>query len=263
LSLKTGVCQPGNRTHNQTTDPSYFIQPHPICGYHKGMHLLLPVLVIIALIFGPGLWVRKVMSRYSEPEDRYEGTGGQLARHLLDSNKLKHVKVEESPGGDHYDPVEKVVRLTPEKLNGRSLTAVTVAAHEVGHALQDARGYAPLKIRTQLVLLTQPVQKMGAGILMAAPLIGILTRAPLVSLLMILGGFMSLGTTTLVHMVTLPTELDASFKRALPMLEKSGTLKPVDLPHARRLLKAAALTYLSASLASLLNIARWWALLRR
>jgi len=227
------------------------------------MYLLLPVLFVFALVFGPGLWVRKVMSRYSSPKDRYEGTGGELARHLLDSNDLQHVKVEETPKGDHYDPVDKVVRLTPEKLNGRSLTAVTVAAHEVGHALQDARAYAPLKIRTQLVMLTQPVQKLGAGILMAAPLIGILTRAPLVSLLMILGGFMSLGATTLVHMVTLPTELDASFNRALPMLEKGGILKPVDLPHARRLLKAAALTYLSASLASLLNIARWWALLRR
>jgi len=227
------------------------------------MHLLLPLLLVIGLVFGPGWWVRKVMSRYSSPENRYDGTGGELARYLLDSNDLQHVKVEETPKGDHYDPVEKVVRLTPEKLNGRSLTAVTVAAHEVGHAMQDASAYAPLKIRTQLVMLTLPVQRLGAGILMAAPLIGIITRAPLVSLLMIVGGFMSLGATTLVHMVTLPTELDASFKRALPMLEKGKVLKPVDVPHARRLLKAAALTYLSASLASLLNIARWWALLRR
>jgi Zn-dependent membrane protease YugP len=227
------------------------------------MHLLLPFLFIFALVFGPGWWVGKVMSRYSSPEDRYDGTGGELARHLLDSNNLQHVKVEETKKGDHYDPLQKVVRLTPDKFNGRSLTAVTVAAHEVGHALQDASDYAPLKIRTQLVMLTQPMQRLGAGILMAAPLIGILTRAPLVSLLMILGGMMSLGATTLVHMVTLPTELDASFKRALPLLENGGILKPVDLPHARRLLKAAALTYLSASLASLLNIARWWALLRR
>ena len=227
------------------------------------MHLLIPLVLVFALIFGPGLWVRKVMSRYSSPDDRYEGTGGELARHLLDSNDLQNVKVEETSRGDHYDPVDKVVRLTPEKLHGRSLTAVTVAAHEVGHALQDAGGYAPLKIRTQLVLLTQPVQRLGAGILMAAPLIGLITRAPQVSLLMVVGGFMSLGATTLVHMVTLPTELDASFNRALPLLEKGGILKPADLFHARRLLKAAALTYLSASLASLLNIARWWALLRR
>ena len=227
------------------------------------MHLLLPFLVLFALIFGPGLWVRKVMSRYSKPADRYEGTGGELARHLLDINDLQNVKVEETAKGDHYDPLEKVVRLTPEKLNGRSLTAVTVAAHEVGHAIQDASGYAPLKIRSQLVLLTQPIQRLGAGILMAAPLIGIVTRAPLVSFLMIIGGFLSMGATTVVHLVTLPTELDASFNRALPMLKKGDILKPVDLPHARRLLKAAALTYVSASLASLLNIGRWWALLRR
>ena len=227
------------------------------------MHLLLPIILIVALVFGPGWWVRKVMSRYSEPKDRYDGSGAQLARHLLDSNELQHVKVEETEKGDHYDPLEKIIRLSPDNFNGRSLTAVTVAAHEVGHAIQDSIGFAPLKIRTQLVMLTQPMQKLGAGILMAAPFIGMITRAPSISLVMILGGFMSLGTASLVHMVTLPAELDASFKRALPLLEKDKILKPVDLPHARRLLKAAALTYLSASLASLLNIARWWALLRR
>lgn len=227
------------------------------------MHILLPLVFIIALIFGPGYWVRKVMSRYSTPADRYDGSGGELARHLLDIHDLQSVKVEESPGGDHYDPADKVIRLTADKLNGHSLTALTVAAHEVGHALQDATGFPPLKIRGQLVLLARPLQRLGAGILMAAPFIGMLTRVPQISLLMILGGIMSLGATTLVHLITLPTELDASFKRALPLLEKGGILKPVDLPHARRLLKAAALTYLSASLASLLNIARWWALLRR
>jgi Zn-dependent membrane protease YugP len=227
------------------------------------MHILLPLVLIVALVFGPGWWVRNVMSRYSSPENRYDGTGGELARYLLDQHDLQQVKVEETDTGDHYDPAAKVIRLTPGNLNGRSLTAVTVAAHEVGHALQDASGFAPLRIRTQLVVLARPVERLGAGILMAAPFIGLLTRAPLVSLLMIAGGFMSLATTTLVHLLTLPTELDASFTRALPMLEKGEILKPVDLPHARRLLKAAALTYLSASLASLLNIARWWALLRR
>ncbi|MBT8073986.1 MAG: zinc metallopeptidase [Xanthomonadales bacterium] len=227
------------------------------------MHLLIPIVLVFVLVFGPGWWVRNVMSRYSSPEDRYDGTGRDLARHLLDSHNLQSVKIEKTPKGDHYDPQEKVVRLSPDNYAGRSLTALTVAAHEVGHALQDAEGYAPLKIRGQLVKLTQPVERVGAGIIMAAPLIGLATRAPLVSLLMVLGGLMSLGATTLVHLITLPTELDASFKRALPLLEKGALLKPVDLPHARRLLKAAALTYLSASLASLLNIARWWALLRR
>jgi len=227
------------------------------------MHLLLPLVLIVVLIFGPGWWVRKVLSRYSNPADRYEGTGGELARYLLDRLDLKNVKVEETSAGDHYDPQAKAVRLTPDKLNGRSLTAVTVAAHEVGHALQDKVGFAPLKIRNRLIAMTRPVERLGAGILMAAPFIGMLTRAPSLSLLMITGGLMSLLATTLVHLVTLPTEWDASFNRALPMLEQDGILKPVDLPHARRLLTAAALTYLAASLASLLNIARWWALLRR
>ncbi len=227
------------------------------------MHLLLPLVLIVVLVFGPGWWVRKVLSRYSNPADRYEGTGGELARYLLDRLDLKNVKVEETSAGDHYDPQAKAVRLTLDKLNGRSLTAVTVAAHEVGHALQDKVGFAPLKIRNRLIAMTRPVERLGAGILMAAPFIGMLTRAPSLSLLMITGGLMSLLATTLVHLVTLPTEWDASFKRALPMLEQDGILKPVDLPHARRLLTAAALTYLAASLASLLNIARWWALLRR
>lgn len=227
------------------------------------MHLLLPLVLILALIFGPGWWVRNVMSRYSNPADRYEGTGGELARHLLDRLDLGHVKVEETDQGDHYDPMEKAVRLTPDKLHGRSLTAVTVAAHEVGHALQDKVGYAPLKLRNRLVAMTRPVERLGAGILMAAPFMGMLTRAPSISLLMIAGGMMSLGASTMVHLVTLPTEWDASFRRALPMLEHGEILHPVDLPHARRLLTAAALTYVAASLASLLNIARWWALVRR
>lgn len=227
------------------------------------MHLLILLILFVLLIFGPGWWVRNVMQRYSRPEDRYEGTGADLARHLLDSHGLQHVKVEETTDGDHYDPSEKAVRLTPGNLNGRSLTAVTVAAHEVGHALQDAGDYPPLKLRTQLVKAARPLERVGAGILMAAPLLGVLTRLPLLSLLMVVGGLLSLGTTSLIHLLTLPTELDASFARAMPMLKNGKLLKPVDLPHARRLLKAAALTYLAASLASLLNIARWWALLRR
>ena len=191
------------------------------------------------------------------------GTGGQLAEHLLQGLGLDHVKVEQTEHGDHYDPMAKVVRLTPDNFAGRSLTAVTVAAHEVGHALQDASNYAPLRLRTRMVMLTGPLQRFGAGILMLSPLVGIATRAPSVGALMLLGGFLSLGTAALVHLVTLPTELDASFSRALPILEKGEYLKDGDLPHARKLLQAAAMTYVAASLMSLLNIGRWWAILRR
>lgn len=227
------------------------------------MPWLVLILLVLAAVFGPGLWVRRVMDRYSRPENRYEGTGGELARLLLDQHGLRNVRIEETDKGDHYDPREKVVRLTPGKLGGHSLTAVTVAAHEVGHALQDAQGFAPLRLRTRLVVVAQQAQRFGATILIASPFIGMLTRAPSLTGLMVVGGLLSLGSATLVHLITLPTEFDASFRRALPMLERGEYLFDVDMPHARRLLKAAALTYVAASLMSLLNIARWWALVRR
>ena len=220
-------------------------------------------LLIVAVIFLPGIWVQRVLSRYSRPDDRYSGTGAELARHLLDRYGMDKVGVEETDQGDHYDPLEKVVRLTPDKFNGRSLTAITVAAHEVGHALQDHNGYKPLRYRTHLVKATQKFEKLGAGILMVSPFIGALTRVPGLGILMFLGGLMTLGTSTLVHLVTLPTEIDASFNRALPMLDENKVLIESDKRHARKLLKAAAFTYVSASLMSLLNIARWFAILRR
>jgi Zn-dependent membrane protease YugP len=227
------------------------------------MPIIFLIIVIVALVFLPGLWVRRVLEKYSEPADRYSGTGADLARHLLDKNGLNAVKVEETPAGDHYDPQDKAVRLTPEKFTGRSLTAITVAAHEVGHAIQDSEGYGPLKMRSKLVKATQRVEKIGAGILMVSPFIGMITRVPGLGILMFVAGLLTLGTSTLVHFVTLPTEIDASFVRALPMLEKNNILHKSDGPHARKLLRAAALTYVSASLMSLLNIARWWAILRR
>ena len=227
------------------------------------MYLLFFGLIFLGIVFLPGVWVQHVLSRYAEPEDRYSSTGAQLARHLLDKHGMQSVKVEETKEGDHYDPNDKAVRLTPDKYAGRSLTAITVAAHEVGHAVQDHEGYKPLKYRSRLVKATQKFEKLGAAILMISPFIGAITRAPGVGIIMFLGGLMTLGTSTLVHLITLPTEIDASFNRALPMLEKGNILKKVDKRHARRLLKAAAFTYVSASLMSLLNIARWFAILRR
>ncbi len=227
------------------------------------MPILVLVLVIVAVVFGPGLWVRRVMDRYSEPADRYSGTGATLARHLLDKSGLDSVSVEVTAAGDHYDPDDKAVRLTEEKFNGHSLTAITVAAHEVGHAIQDRDGYAPLRLRSQLVRASRKFERLGAGVLLVSPFIGALTRAPALGVVMFVAGFITLGTSTLVHFATLPTEFDASFSRALPMLDQYGILKKVDRRHARRLLMAAALTYVAASLMSLLNIARWWAILRR
>ena len=227
------------------------------------MHLVVLGVVLLALVFGPGLWVQRVLTRYSKPGDRYSGTGGELARYLLDEHGLQSVKAEVTDKGDHYDPEAKAVRLTKDKFEGRSLTAVTVAAHEVGHALQDAAGYRPLKLRTRLVRLAAPGERLAALVMMLSPFVSAVTRTPLTGLTMFLSGIVVMGLGTLIHLVTLPTEIDASFGRALPMLREHGILIKGDELHARKLLTAAAWTYVAGSLMSLLNVARWWEILRR
>jgi uncharacterized protein len=227
------------------------------------VYLILPIVIVLAIVLGPGIWVQRVMKRYAEPRDRYELSGAEMARRLLDENGLGNVGVEVTDGGDHYDPIDKVVRLSANHHARRSLAAVTVAAHEVGHALQDATGYRPLHLRTRLVFWLRPIEKTGAALLMLTPIIVGLTRTPLAGVLMLLGGLLTLGSAVLVHLLTLPTELDASYNRALPILKDSGLIYESDFPHARKLLRAAAMTYVAASLMSLLNVARWWAILRR
>ncbi len=222
-------------------------------------------LILVGIIAGPGVWVKRVLAKYSKPEDRYreQGTGGELARHLLDRFGLETVGVEETEAGDHYDPEARKVRLTPGNYRGHSLTAITVATHEVGHALQQARGESLFEARQRLVKASISGQKLGSVLLIGAPVIMLVTRAPSAGLLMALGAFATMGLGTLAHLVTLPVELDASFKKALPILQKGNYLHDGDLPHARKILKAAALTYVAGSLASLLNLGRWLAVLRR
>lgn len=227
------------------------------------MHLIIAAGLVLALLFGPAVWVRRVMARHSKPANRYPGTGGELARHLLDRLGLHGVKVEATEQGDHYDPEAKAVRLTQDKLNGRSLTAMTVAAHEVGHAVQDYDGYAAFHWRGRLVRASTVAEKVGGGMLVALPVVILITRVPATGLLFLAAGLLSLGAATIVHLVTLPVELDASFGRALPLLDKGRYLKPEDRPAARRILTAAAMTYVAASLTSLLNIWRWMRLARR
>lgn len=227
------------------------------------MHYVLLIVIFIALIIGPGVWVSAVMKRYHLPKNRYHKTGGQVARELLDGLSLDHVRTEVTERGDHYDPMEKAVRLSPANFDGRSLTALTVAAHEVGHAIQDADGFKPLRWRTRLVKWVGPVEKVGAGLLMLAPFTIALTRIPMIGLVTLFGGMLVLGSGVAVHALTLPAEFDASFGRALPLVKLRRVLRDEDMPRARRLLLAAALTYVSGALQSLLNIARWWAILRR
>jgi len=227
------------------------------------MHILIFIALLLALLVGPGIWVSAVMARYRVPDNRYATTGAETAQALLNRAGVEGVKVEVTDLGDHYDPQEKAVRLSESNHAGRSLTALTIAAHEVGHAIQDARGYRPLHLRTRLVRWLQPVEKVGAALLMIAPFSVMLTRTPVVGLATLLGGILVLGSGIVVHALTLPTEFDASFSRALPLLSDTATLRREDMERARRLLLAAALTYVSAALQSLLNIGRWWAILRR
>jgi Zn-dependent membrane protease YugP len=227
------------------------------------MPIVILIVLLLALLVLPSFWVNSVMRRYHNPPDRYSRTGGQTARELLDSLGLRHVQTEVTDKGDHYDPRDKAVRLSAENFDGRSLTALTVAAHEVGHALQDARAFAPLHWRTRLVQLVAPIERFGAALLMLTPFVTALARAPRIGLIGALAGALTLCLGIAVHMLTLPTELDASFRRALPLLKERRILRPEDMPRARLLLTAAAFTYVAVALQSLLNIARWWAILRR
>ena len=117
--------------------------------------------------------------------------------------------------------------------------------------------------RGKLVGMSKPVQQLGAGFLLLTPVIVVLTRSPALDILFFVAGIASMGYAVLVHLVTLPVEIDASFNKALPILFKGNYISEKDRPAARRILKAAAYTYVAAALASLLNLWRWLAILRR
>lgn len=226
------------------------------------MHIILLLILVGVLILGPQWWARHTLRRHGRDLPRLPGTGGELARHLLDRFDMQAVTVEATDRGDHYDPGTRSVRLAPEHYAGRSLSAVAVAAHEVGHAIQHQRGEALLKLRTRLVLAANGAQRLGALAMLAIPVLAAITRAPSAGLVLLLVGVGSLLVGTLMHLVTLPVELDASFGKALPIL-REGYIGPEDETAVRQVLTAAALTYVAASLASVLNIGRWWAILRR
>jgi len=227
------------------------------------MLFLILLLLLVALIYGPQIWAKRILTKYSKHRDDFPGTGGQLARHLLDKLDMSEVKVEVTESGDHYDPIEKSVRLSQANWGSQSLTAVVTAAHEVGHAIQDRTAYQPLQARSQLVGIAQLAEKIGAGLMMMIPVIAIIVRIPAAGLLMFLGGLASLGASVVVHLVTLPVEWDASFKRALPILKKGEYISNKDQLAAQQILTACALTYVASSLSSLLNLWRWIAILRR
>lgn len=228
------------------------------------MLIAIGTLILLAIIFGPQLWTRYIFRRYSAELTELPGTGGELAGHLLERLGIPNVKVEETkPDQDHYDPEERVIRLSPDVHNGRSLTAVVIAAHETGHALQHHLAYRPLYLRWRMARYVALAEKLAGVMLLFSPVIAILTRMPHIGGLTLLVGITILIMPVIFHLVTLPVELDASFGRAMPILNEGNYLPPSAIPIARRILTAAALTYVAASLASILNFYRWLIFLRR
>ena len=228
---------------------------------------MLPVIglvLLLVLLFGPQLWVRHVLKAHAVPIPALRGTGGELAIHLVERLGIDGVAVEAgAPGADHYDPEARKVRLSPEYFNGKSLTAIVIAAHEVGHALQHHLHYAPLLFRTRIATVIRGSQKFAGILLIAIPVVALITRTPAAGAVMLLAGAATMLLPVALHLATLPVEWDASFRRALPVLVTGGYIEGDAVPKARQILTAAALTYVAASLASLLNLYRWLALLRR
>lgn len=224
--------------------------------------ILILLVGAFALAFLPQMWVKGVIKSHSAERDDIPGTGGEFARHLLDKMNLQDVGVEETKLGDHYDPEAKVVRLLPQHYGARSLSALVVAAHEVGHAMQDATGYAPLHARTRLAKQAHNIERFGAVVMLAAPIVMLVAKSPHILIFQLFIGVLILSMTVLMHALTLPMEFDASFRRALPILKAGNYVSDQDMPAARQILRAAALTYVAAAALSLLDVMRWLRVLR-
>ena len=218
--------------------------------------VVIVVVALIALVVAPQFWVRHVLRKHHDERPDMPGTGGELARHLLTHYRID-VAVERTEEGDHYDPEAKVVRLSEKVHDGRSISAVAVAAHEVGHAIQDHLGERGLRLRGQMVRVAQVTDKFAAVFFLLSPFFGLVARTPVAFFGLIALGIALLAVRLVVHLVTLPVEYDASFGKALPILQEGGYLDEQDLPGARQVLKAAALTYVAAAMMSLVDLARW------
>ena len=183
------------------------------------MIVIVLILLGALIIFGPNIWVSHILNKYNRhPETNFPGTGGELARHLLDRFDLQDVKVIVTETGDHYNPIDRSVALTQDKYDGKTLAAIVIAAHECGHAIQHARREPLFLLRHRLAQSAQGAQIVGSALLAASPLIGGLAVSPHLSLLSLTGAFMILGYGVVVQLATLPVEFDASFKKALPLL---------------------------------------------
>ena len=216
--------------------------------------------VVIGIGMMLSLWanmrVKGTFAKYSQRPTRSGMTGADVARSILRENGIADVTVEPVKGKltDHYDPRSKTLRLSEGVYSSRSMAAFGVAAHEVGHAIQDAQEYALLKFRSAWV----PVANLGGGIsiivLILAALMG--GAATVMGERIAILGVLLFATTTIFTLVTLPVEFDAS-RRALASLQRGGYMAPDELKGARSVLSAAALTYVAAFITSLLLLLYW------
>lgn len=218
---------------------------------YYGIDIYYIILVLPALVFS--MWaqakVNSTFNRYSK-ERTYSGmTGYEAARRILAANGLYHVNVERVSGNltDHYDPKTNVIRLSDSVFGSNSVAAVGVAAHEAGHAVQYAQNYAPIKLRAAII----PVTNLGSTISIPLVLIGFIMGAqPLVNF-----GLLLFATVAVFQLVTLPVEFNAS-RRAVNALEMGGTMADEEIKGVKKVLSAAAMTYVAALAVSVANLLR-------
>ncbi len=216
--------------------------------------IVIILLLGVGLVALPQLWIHQVMERHAVERADLGGTGAEFARHALDVLKLNHVKVEVTEQGNHYDPVAKAVRLEPRFMTGKSLSAIVVAAHEIGHAMQDEMALPIYKRRQLVAKQAHAATMVGQAFMWSAPLLLILGKSG-AALIFNLIGFVAMALLSFVlQIVTLPVEFDASFNRALPLLERGRFIHSRDMKPARQLLRAAAFTYVAGLLRTILSI---------
>ena len=193
------------------------------------------------------LWVKGSFSKYSKISSQSGYSGAKAAYSILKKNGIDDVSIEETNGflGDHYDPRTKSLRLSPNVYRSNSLAAIGVAAHEAGHALQHAQGYAPLHLRSLLV----PVASIGSNLAWPLLFIGFFLQ----SMMMVKSGVLLFSGVVLFQLVTLPVEFNAS-KRALAALRASGLVSEYEIDGSRKVLTAAAMTYVAAAAAAILQL---------
>ena len=209
----------------------------------------------IVLVILPQLWVRSTLNKYSLEPSSVGKTGAEVAKEILHRNGLSNITVEATRQGDHYDPISKSVRLSENFYHGTSLSAVTVAAHECGHAIQDAENYGFMRLRTAIAPVVQICQ-FGPMLLVMSIMLTAFLSGPIWKLTAITGLLMYFGIF-LFQLITLPVELDASFARAIPVLEGSGYISSDEKQKANKILQACAFTYIASALFSLVEILRW------